>query len=441
MEAFIQEKDIDLAIDGIRRLVAQPSYLQEAVQGAPFGQDVLDALKECLSLFAEEGFDTFIDPEGYYGYAEIGEGDETLAVLCHLDVVPAMDEEAWSSHPFRLEIRNGEMYGRGTQDDKGPTVATLYALKAVLNKGYQLNKKIRFIFGTDEENFWRCMERYNKIEAPADLGFAPDGSFPLIYAEKGLWQAEIVSHQPVDFKISGGHALNVVPAEAIYEGNKASAIASYLNEGDYELHSDKLVVFGESVHSKDAPEGKNAILILAEAMGHVYDDPMIQFLAHFSNDGHGTSIFGDVYDEASGRLTMNVATIEVTEDGLKVGIDLREPVTIDHGALCDTLQKALQKAGLEYQYVDYLDSLYVPKDSELVQTLMDVYRDVTGSKTEPMVSGGATFARTMKHCVAFGAMLETTEETEHQVDEHWALRDMAEAMEIYAQAFYRLVTK
>ena len=123
----------------------------------PFGQSILEVLKECLTLFQEEGFETFIDPEGFYRYAEIGEGEEIFGVLCHLDVVPAGDVSLWHTPPFEGIVENETIYGRGVQDNKGPTNAALYAVKAILDVGLTLNKKIRFIFGTDEENLWRCM--------------------------------------------------------------------------------------------------------------------------------------------------------------------------------------------------------------------------------------------------------------------------------------------
>ena len=48
--------------------------------------------------------------------------------------------------------------------------------------------------------------------------------------------------------------------------------------------------------------------------------------------------------------------------------------------------------------------LYVPLDSPLVSSLMAVYQEETGDRTPAMSSGGATFARTMGNCVAFGAL-------------------------------------
>ena len=62
----------------------------------------------------------------------------------------------------------------------------------------------------------------------------------------------------------------------------------------------------------------------------------------------------------------------------------------------------------------------------------------TGDFTEPISSGGATFARTMSNCVAFGALTEGVPVTFHQVDENIPLTNLFEAMEIYAAAVERL---
>lgn len=442
MKTWITEKDQQKAIQAIERMVAIPSYLQEKEAGAPFGEDVLSALKEALQIFKEEGFTTYIDPEGYYGYAEIGQGDDTLAVLCHLDVVPAGDLSKWNTDPFQAEIIDGCIVGRGTQDDKGPTFATLYALKAILNQGYTLNKKIRFIFGTDEENLWRCMAKYNEKEPKAAMGFAPDADFPVIYAEKGLTQCYADAPAVQGYSFSGGDALNVVPDKATYQGDKADEIAIELDRLGYayeKVQPGTIEVFGKAVHSKDAPEGVNAIMCLAQAMAPFYDDPAVQLLGSFlTDDGHATALLGDVRDEASGELTVNFATISSDENGTTLGIDLREPVTIDHEALIQKLSDGLQAHGMTYRYFDYLAPLYVPKDSHLVQTLTGVYQEVTGEKDEPMVSGGATFARTMENCVAFGAMFKDSITLEHQPNEAWNLAEMKKAMEIYAEAFLRL---
>ena len=74
---------------------------------------------------------------------------------------------------------------------------------------------------------------------------------------------------------------------------------------------------------------------------------------------------------------------------------MRIPVTFKKDDLVAKLTKTAEKYGLTYEEFDFLDSLYVPLDSELVKNLLGTYRDITGDMTEPFVSGGATFAGTI----------------------------------------------
>ncbi len=441
MKTFIQETHKKQALSSLKRLIKTPSYLQEEVPGAPFGQDILDALTDCLALFKEEGFSTFIDPNGYYGYAEIGEGQEIFGVLCHLDVVPAGDVSLWDTPPFEATVKDGVIYGRGVQDDKGPTIAALYAVKSLLDAGVTLTKKIRFIFGTDEENLWRCMDEYHKHEDGVDMGIAPDANFPVIYAEKGLLQSYLTGEGSSEFTFEGGSALNVVADTATYTGNKADLIAENLKKLGYDFSKDgnTIHVKGKAIHSKDAPEGINANTRLAEAMLPHYNHPAIDLLGGvIKDDANGVSLLGEVKDDASGALTFNAATVNITPNETKIGLDIRIPVTIEKDGLANQLTEKANEFNLTYQEFDFLDSLYVPTDSKLVTSLLSAYQDMTGDMSDPMISGGATFARTMKNCVAFGAMFENTKDTMHQANEAWHLDEMEKTMEIYAEAIYRL---
>ena len=87
-------------LNSLQTIISYPSVLNEGENGTPFGQAIQDVLEKTLELARELGFQTYIDPEGYYGYAEIGQGEELLAVLCHLDVVPAGDLKRLANATF-----------------------------------------------------------------------------------------------------------------------------------------------------------------------------------------------------------------------------------------------------------------------------------------------------------------------------------------------------
>ncbi|WP_125767802.1 Sapep family Mn(2+)-dependent dipeptidase [Companilactobacillus furfuricola] len=444
---FISDSVLDSAVASLEKLVAVPSFNTEdsGFSGAPFGAGPRAALDSVLEIAADLGFATFCDPDGYYGYADVGSGDSIFGIVCHVDTVPAGDASAWSFPPFELHRSAGVLYGRGVQDDKGPTVAALFAVKAILDAGFSFDRKIRFIFGTDEEILWRCLAEYNKKEVPIDLGIAPDAEFPLIYAEKGLQQSYLVGEGSSELFVDVVDSFNAVPSAAFYDGPKLAGVKQALKEHDFDFLDDDpgLTVVGRSVHAMNAPFGVNAIDRLAIALADVFPEvSVLQFFKKYGEEAHGFNLLGDVSDEVSGQLTFNISSLQIDPAESKIQIDLRIPVTVDHDELIAKLSRVVAPFNLKYVDFDYLKPLYVKTDSYLVKTLMASYQAVSKDMTsKPQISGGATFARTMPNTVAFGAMLPTTPDHMHQVDERWSLADMKLSMKILAEAVYRLCVK
>ena len=288
------------------------------------------------------------------------------------------------------------------------------------------------------------MNRYNQLEEVADMGFAPDSSFPLTYAEKGLLQAKLIGIGDAALQLEAGQAYNVVPAKASYQGPLLADLQAELDRlgFDYELADGSLTVLGLSRHAKDAAKGINAIVRLAKALRKWSDHPTLRFIADaVGEDATGSSLFGLITDEPSGDLSFNIAGLTLNQDFSEIRLDIRIPVLADKENLVETLSQKAAAYHLHYEEFDYLASLYVPLDSELVSTLMSVYQDKTGDATPAKSSGGATFARTMPNCVAFGACFPGSLQTEHQENERIKLEDLYKAMDIYAEALYRLAVK
>lgn len=441
MEKIYYEKLEENFIEFLRnldRLITIPSYYQEDKSIYPFGENIQKVLEEMLNICKELGFKTYIDPEGYYGYAEVGEGDKLVGVLGHLDVVPPGNLEKWDNPPFSPVIKDGKYYGRGSQDDKGPTLAAIYALKTLLDSGLKLNYRVRFIFGTDEENLWRDMPKYIEKEEMPTIGFTPDSKFPLIYSEKGLLQCKLVGKNESGMIFKGGDAFNSVPSSMIVP--KDEELKRVLTELNYEFEEKEndIEIIGKSVHAQVAETGINAINRYMHALtllgkesksGKFISENLIGF-------DFAEPIFGLIKDEHSGELKFNVGKIEFTENEEILGIDMRIPVTYDKEDIVKTLSKKAKEYGFEYRQHDYLKSIYVPLDSELITTLMSAYQEVTGDmESQPVASGGATYARAMENCVAFGCVLPNRPKTEHQPNEYIVLDDMKQAMKIYIKAF------
>lgn len=432
------ENNFSEFLNNLDRVVSIPSYYQEDSTKYPFGENIQKVLEEMIDICKELGFRTYIDSEGYYGYAEIGSGEKLVGVLGHLDVVPPGDLSKWENEPFKPVIKDGKYYGRGAQDDKGPTLAAIYALKTLLDCGFKLKYRVRFIFGTDEENLWRDMPKYVEKEEIPTVGFTPDSKFPLIYSEKGLLQCKLIAKNESGLVFKGGDAFNSVPSNIIVLKNEE--LMKVLLELNYEFKDkDEVIeIIGKSVHAQVAETGINAINRYMHALTKLGKETKSGKFITENLIGYDFAepIFELVKDEHSGELKFNVGKIEFTEENEILMIDMRIPVTYDKEKIVETLSRKAKEYGFEYIQHDYLKSIYVPLDSELITTLMSAYQEITGDmESQPVASGGATYARAMNNCVAFGCVLPGSPKTEHQPNEYIILDDIKKAMKIYMKAF------
>ncbi len=429
-------------IEALSKLVSIPSVFDGNAKDTPFGKDIDDALKVTLQLAESLGFETHYGEGGYYGYADIGEGEELIGILGHLDVVPAGNLEDWHSAPFDPVVKDGNIYGRGVQDDKGPTVAALFAVKALQDAGVTFNKRLRFIFGTDEESLWGGITKYLENEEIPSMGFSPDANFPLIYAEKGLLQLKLTTKNESGLKFTGGNAFNAVPDSAFYDGDEQEALSAKLDElgFGYKKENGGIKIIGKAAHAMVPEKGINAIARLCVALKAIgIESKAINFVAQeVQEDPNATLIFGDVNDEPTGKLKFNVGKIELGEEEI-LSIDTRIPVTIPKEEIVEKLLEVAQKYDLTYSEYDWLAPIYLPLDHPLIETLLAVYQKVTGdTETKPRTSGGATYARAIPNCVAYGPNFPHTALTEHQPNEYIPIQDLHTAMEVYAHAIYEI---
>ena len=426
----------------LAELIRIPSVCDEGGAGYPFGEAIDQALRKALGLAGDLGFRTQYGDGGYYGFAEIGEGEDMLGILGHLDVVPPGKLGDWEHDPFDPIENDGMLYGRGAQDDKGPLLASMFAVKALMDAGVKFEKRVRFIFGTDEETLWRCIMCYTEREEIPSFGFSPDSRFPVTYAEKGLLQLRLEAPNASGIRLSGGSAFNAVPDSIVYEGERQDDLADKLEQlgFEYEWYEDGIEVKGRAAHAMIPEEGINAIARLSIALNAIgIQSKAINFVAQeIGQDPYATRIFGDCADQPSGKLKFNVGKIDLGQTE-QLFIDSRLPVTASKEEIVRTLTAAAGRYGLEYKEFDWLGSIYLPLDHFIVKTLMNVYQKYSGDTvTPPRSSGGATYARAIQNCVAFGALTVDEPLTEHQPNERAVLANLYKAMEIYAHAVYEL---
>ena len=433
----------DEMIEALVQLIKIPSVLDETQSGPPFGKGIDDALDATLALCERLGFKIYKDPEGFYGYADYGTGETLIAVLGHIDVVPEGDASNWKHAPFKGEVVGGKIFGRGAIDDKGPLVAAIYGIKAVIDSGKVFNKRVRVIVGTDEENSWRGICKYVSKEALPDMGFTPDSNFPVVFAEKGLLQFKLKSSKRSELSVKGGHALNTVPESAVYRGDDIIRLEKQLKKMgfDHALEQDEIYVIGRSAHTAKPQLGINAITRMAAALKAIdQSSPVLNFIADKIGFTYsGELIFGSCQDAPSGDLTLSVNHIDLSEYGETIGIDVRIPVTVARKFIEDGIKRVADKYGLTYEAIDAMDALFLSKEHPMIQSLISVYEEETGLDGEPIATGGATYARSMHNIVAFGPLFPGQEKVAHQPDEYIEINAMVKCAQIYGKAIEKLL--
>lgn len=420
-------------------LLSIDSVQSDPAPNAPFGKGTRAALDAFFALCSSIGM-RVKDLGGYCGFAEIGEG-ELLGVPFHLDTVPF--GSGWTHSPLGEAVRDGDetiVYGRGTEDDKGPFVAVFYALKALLDEGKKPRRRIRLIAGLNEESGWKCVERYLETEEIPALSFSPDADFPVINCEKGVCHLRVTLKKPdsIDY-IEGGERVNMVADGAklkmktMSDGTLSKCMKG-LAKITFEEDGFSLTAKGVSAHGSTPDKGENAILKLLFAAKSSNEYIADLYDAFFKTDGSGLGVA--CADEKSGALTMNLGYARTQGSEISFGLDIRYPVSVKEETLLAEIKKALPSAVLTVEGRHL--PLFVPADSELVTALMSAYNEVTGENAVPISIGGATYARAFPNAVAFGPIFPDEESKIHQTDECVRLSSLVRSAEIYKKALEKL---
>lgn len=444
-------------IESLQKLLRIKSVKGEPQPNMPYGKGVFDALMKVMGLAEKLDFDS-VNLYSHIGYVDYGEGDEVFAVLTHLDVMPEGD--GWTVPAFDGTVKDGKIYGRGAIDNKGPAIAALYALSAIKEGCVNLNKRVRLIFGCDEESGWSDIAFYKKCneEVPV-MAISPDAEFPIINSEKGLVQLNL-SLKKYDAEgggselvtLNAGDRVNAVPAycecllrsearvigELIDIFNEDVPVKIEMEEKEGLL---RLFAHGQSAHGSKPEDGLNAASYMIAFLNQLplkknYLSDAVYALSQYVGLTTDGSLLGIASEDASGALTLNMGYIKTVSDGVEVGLDIRYPVEKTQGFVVGAVMDKLKDFDLQIAFS--LPAHYVPEDSELVTGLKKAYEEIVGEPAHCMAVGGATYARAFPNAVAFGPVFPGQKGTEHQPDEYIEIDSFIKLADIIANAIVML---
>ncbi|MBO5889623.1 MAG: Sapep family Mn(2+)-dependent dipeptidase [Clostridia bacterium] len=418
------------AIEKIKELVKIKSVKDTPKKDMPFGEGVYKALQTMLNLGKSLGFNT-VNYDNYIGEITFGEGNDIdgLAILCHLDVVPEGDESKWLYPPYSATEVDGKIYGRGVVDDKSPAVLCLYALKELKDKGFIPKRKIKLILGCDEESGWDCIEHYKKVAVMPKNGFSPDGDFPVIYAEKGIYHVEF------NFKANnriisliGGERTNMVCDYACVELDSISKEENQiLVKNGLTVENNTIKAYGKSAHGSTPEVGDNAIKKLFYGLAKIQLLPINVYNGLFENK----ELFNSIKDE-TGCLTFSPNVCRLDNGVLKIATDIRYPATYS----LEKIKSLVEKIG-NYVVLHHQNPIISDKNGKLVKTLLNIYNKEFNKNEKPIAIGGGTYARALENGVAFGPSIVGDSRC-HIPNEYIGVEELNKCYKIYYKAIEEL---
>lgn len=401
-----------------------------------------------------------------------------LAVLTHGDVQDVQGQ-TWSSPPWDAKIVDGRMIGRGTEDDKGPIVVTLYSMAAMRDTGWPLDWTLRLLVANAEESSWEDVPYYLERASMPDRTLGIDANYPVTHAQKayGLITFRVQSDGPSQegswrvVKMSGGSGNSIIPerGEAILEwvGDPAEKAAAFdrlsglASEWTRAHTPGKLAVSREGDHFKVAAEGRGGHTS-EPTSGHNALGDLVSFLSgigprldargslaafmgkHVGTETNGASLGIAHADPVMGPLTSSLVFLLEEEGAPAARINIRVP----KGITAKQMEESLAERAAAFQRTTgsridtrvqlFNEPHFVPAGGELVANLLAVWEEVTGTTGKPIAIGGGTQARLFKDGIDFGPAWPGMPYRGHGTDEYLTIEELHRIGELTIAALWRL---
>ena len=485
---YLETCGLEEALELTRALVRFPTV---SARESPKDGPAFAAMATFLASWAQgAGLDFRAVGENDVWELGLGQGAPWVSFVMHGDVVPVDEGGAaaqdglppgWSHPPFEATLVGERLYGRGTEDDKGPIAAVLVALHTLARFGVAVPGRISAIIGTAEEHDWSGMTRFAQSEPHARHVISLDAGFPVVVAESGFVAWRLAAPREGSGKdprcirvpeVHGGQFLTQVPGEARARfappRGATARLTAELERAAAELgaargarfavtvedrrSSVEVRVTGNAVHSSVAEEGDNALwglAALASALPLCDDGGglMLRLLAtRFDGDHHGERLGIAHAHPLMGPLLVAPTVLRTEADEVVLAINMRRPEGPDveaFGRLLDgasarlraELSPRLRERGERHVGQPAVADTRGP----LVATLLGIYRELSGdAEAAPISIRGGTYARLFPGAVSFGPALPGKPYRGHAPDEYIELDALRLTLRATLEATLRL---
>jgi len=438
-------------LEDLRSLV---KYNTVAIEGiSSIDNPVHQAFKKDLAQQAKRlGLD-YTD-HGYVVIIGLGDNEQRLGLITHGDVQPA-NADKWAKSPFELDTTSepGKLIGRGTEDDKGPIVNVLYAMKTIKQLNISLKKRIELYVYMAEESDWQPLKEHIKEHSLPQMNITLDAEYPVVTAEKGYGSLsmvfpdeKLITEQAYISDFTGGFFGSQIPedAQVIIENATQKLVTSIKNRAashvkshdkinfDFLLQDNRLVItaLGKSAHSSKPEDGVNAISHLSQLLAFQrWPNNASGALANFINDNLGIALYGENFgniayrDSFMGEMSVQATVLKQLDNGIKLNINTRRP----RGKSAEQLHSEIAEVMTQWQQVNQFSlknvsakvgQPFVQTKAPQINTLLNVFSHYTGiADAKPVSIGGGTNSRLFPTAVSFGPSMPGKEYSGHSEHE------------------------
>jgi len=337
-----------------------------------------------------------------YYYGEQGEKSPRLWILTHLDVVPPGDLSKWTvTKPFEPIVKDGKVYGRGSEDNGQSLVASLYAVRALMNLGIRPKRTVILAFVSDEETGSKyglewLMKEHPELFRKNDLVLVPDGgneegTFIEIAEKSILW---------MKIKVKGKQVHASMPGLGLNAHRVAIDYAKALDDLLHEKYNARDELFDPPESTFEPTMG-----------GNPSDAPNIA-------PGEHEVVFDC-------RVLPQYNLDDILNDAQELAGKVREKYRKEVNG--EVLPK------IEIGVLQRLDApAPTPKDSEIVKLLQKAIKEFRGKEPKIGGIGGGTFAAYFRRLGIPAVVWATLDEMAHQPNEYAKIDNMVEDAKIMA---------
>lgn len=415
-------------VSRLMELVRIPSVKGVTAAEVPFGPACADVLEYTQKLYRENDLETELCSEGGYLLSYYGEGEKSLGLFAHGDVVAAGEDWIYTD-PFTPIEKDGFLIGRGVLDDKAAIVISLYCVKMLKELSLPFHSRLVCFTGGNEESGMQDIKNYTACHKSPDFSLVCDTGYPPFRGNKGRLQAvacaETPLHDIVDF--TGGVSPNVVLGKVTVKlkysrelyGELQEIAAREIKENRLRLSAsgETILLTSEGITSHAAlPEGSlNAGLVAARVLSQSCvlreeDRRQMQFVGELLAHYYGEALDIANEDPEFGRLTCANGVIRLQEGKLRLSFDIRFGKCADLEGFKKKMADVLAANNWASEFLQEEKAHAVPADHPYVQTCLQVYREFTGDREgESRINAGGTYGRHLPCAVEIGPTIGADE--------------------------------